>query len=54
MKVSKIVGLADDIKLSLAAADIRIGGSDSRKSAVESKYRIKREYSGLFKGYPGI
>lgn len=34
MKVSKIVGLADDIKLSLAAADIRIEAPIPGKSAV--------------------
>ena len=33
VKVSKIVGLADDIKLNLAAADIRIRGADSGKSS---------------------
>ena len=34
MKVSRIVGLADDIKLSLAAADIRIEAPIPGKSAV--------------------
>lgn len=34
VKVSKIVGLADDIKLSLAAADIRIEAPIPGKSAV--------------------
>ena len=34
MKVSKIVGLADDIKLNLAAADIRIEAPIPGKAAV--------------------
>ena len=33
VKVSKIVGLTDDIKLNLAAADIRIEAPDSGKSS---------------------
>ena len=41
MKVSKIVGLADDIKLNLAAADIRIEAPIPGKAAIELRFRIK-------------
>ncbi len=42
VKVSKIVGLADDIKLNLAAADIRIEAPIPGKAAVGLKYRTKK------------
>ena len=43
VKVSKIVGLADDIKLNLAAADIRIEAPDPPgKQPWESRCRIRR------------
>ncbi|NBH73265.1 DNA translocase FtsK [Clostridiaceae bacterium] len=61
VKVSKIVGLADDIKLSLAAADIRIEAPIPGKSAVgievpnkENTTVYLRELleSEAFKGHP--
>ena len=42
VKVSKIVGLADDIKLNLAAADIRIEAPIPEKLQLESRFRTKR------------
>ena len=43
VKVSKIVNLADDIKLNLAAADIRIGRAPiPGKSAIGIRVRIRQ------------
>ena len=39
VKVSKIVNLADDIKLNLAAADIRIEAPDRKSTRLNSSHR---------------
>lgn len=49
VKVSKIVGLADDIKLSLAAADIRIEAPIPGKSAVGIEVPNKENNMVLFR-----
>ena len=53
VKVSKIVGLTDDIKLSLAAADIRIEAPIPGKSAVGIEVPNKREQHGIPEGFAG-
>ena len=40
-KVSKITGLADDIKLNMAAADIRIEAPIPGKAAVGLRFQMK-------------
>ena len=45
VKVSKIVGLTDDIKLSLAAADIRIEARSRENLRWVLKFRIRRTIS---------
>ena len=42
VKVSRIVGLADDIKLNLATPDIRIEAPIPARQLWESKFRIKK------------
>lgn len=42
VKVSRIVGLTDDIKLSLAAADVRIEAPIPGNPQSESRFQIRR------------
>lgn len=49
MKVSKIVNLADDIKLNLAAADIRIEAPIPGKSAIGIEVPNKTNQMVMFR-----
>ena len=46
VKVSKIVGLADDIKLNLAASDIRIEAPIPGKAAIQKRVLVQRGEAG--------
>ena len=54
VKVSKIVNLADDIKLNLAAADIRIEAPIPGKAAVGIEVPNKENSCGHVPGTAGV
>ena len=54
VKVSRIVNLADDIKLNLAAADIRIEAPIPGKQRSALKFRIRKTVDGYVKRTFGV